>query len=69
MTLEGRLERKDLGTGVWVLHTSTGEVALYGTIPVELDGATVEVQGERFEGMGIGMTGDPMVQVRKVAKK
>ena len=32
MNWRGRLERKDLGTGVWVLHTDSGTVALYGDV-------------------------------------
>jgi hypothetical protein len=66
MMWRGRLERRDLGTGAWVLHTADGTVALYGDVPGELDGKSVEVTGKTFEGMGIGMTGDPMVQVSKV---
>jgi hypothetical protein len=66
MTLRGRLEHRDLGTGVWVLHTSEGKVALYGKVPRELDGKQVVVTGEAIEGMGIGMTGDTMVQVEGV---
>lgn len=66
MNWRGRLERKDLGTGVWVLHTDTGTVALYGDVPRDLDGKQVEVAGKTVDGMGIGMTGDTMVQVRSV---
>ncbi len=66
MTWRGRLERRDLGTGVWVLHTTDGTVALYGDVPGELDGKAVEVTGQAVDGMGIGMTGDAMVQVDRV---
>ncbi len=66
MTLRGRLEHRDLGTGVWVLHTAEVKVALYGKVPRELDGKQVVVTGEAIEGMGIGMTGDTMVQVEGV---
>jgi hypothetical protein len=69
MTYEGRLEHKDLGTGVWVLHTGTKTVALYGSIPMDLNGQQVVVEGEPIDGMGIGMVGDAMVQVENVVRK
>lgn len=65
--LTGRLERRDLGTGVWILHTPSGEVALYGDVPHALAGQQVEVEGESNEGFGIAMTG-PAVTVWSVRK-
>jgi len=67
MKWTGTLAHQDVGTGAWVLTTSSGErLALYGTIPSELDGKKVKVEGEELDGMGIGMVGDRMVQVTKV---
>ena len=65
--LTGKLERRDLEGGVWILHTPTGEVTLYGDVPPKLAGHHVEVDGESNEGFGFAMTG-PAVTVRAVRK-
>lgn len=63
----GRLERRDLEGGVWVLHTNDGEYTLYGEVPRELAGGHVEVEGQAEESFGIAMTG-PSITVRRVRK-
>ncbi|MDP2306435.1 MAG: hypothetical protein Q8P18_10455 [Pseudomonadota bacterium] len=65
--LAGRLERRDLEGGVWILHTHKGEVTLYGDVPHTLAGHHVEVEGDTDEGFGFAMTG-PAVTVRTVRK-
>ncbi|MES2638181.1 MAG: hypothetical protein V4850_01815 [Myxococcota bacterium] len=65
--LAGKLERRDLEGGVWILHTPTGEVTLYGDVPHTLAGHHVEVDGEPNEGFGFAMTG-PAVTVRGIRK-
>ena len=67
MRYTGRLERRDLAGGVWVLHTPEGEKSLYGEVPRQLEGQRVEVEGEAEEAFGIGMTG-PGITVRTVRK-
>jgi hypothetical protein len=70
MKLTGTLRHHDLGPGAWVLTTGDGQrVALYGDVPAHLDGESVEVDGDEVEGMGIGMVGERMVQVRSVRKR
>ena len=67
MTWSGTLRRLDLGTGVWVLERpGGGRVALVGAVPSELDGRRVEVDGQPFAGMGIGMVGTEMVEVSAI---
>ena len=66
MKVNGRLEHHDLGTGGWLLHTKQGKVALFGTIPVELVGQQVEIEGDELDGVSASMVGDRMVQVRSV---
>lgn len=67
-TYEGMLKSEDLGPGVWVLETSSGErIALVGEVPSSLAGRRVRVTGNAMEGgMGIGMTGGPMVEVSRI---
>ena len=64
-TWRGRLERRDLGTGVWVLHTDDGTLSLVGVIPPALEGQRIEVMGHEVEGMGIGMLGGAIVEVSR----
>jgi len=67
MKWKGTLAHVDVGTGAWVLTTASGEkLGLYGDVPSDLDGRDVTVEGEELDGMGIGMVGDKMVQVRSV---
>ena len=69
MTLEGKLERKDLGTGVWVVATDDGRrFMLDGAVPEGLVGKRVVVDGDEVESMGIGMVGDAVIAVRKVVR-
>ncbi len=63
----GRLERRDLEGGLWILHTRDGAYTLYGEVPRELADGHVEVEGDSEEGFGIGMTG-PAITVRKVRR-
>lgn len=65
--LAGKLERRDLEGGVWILHTPSGEVTLYGDVPATLAGHHVEVDAEQNEGFGFAMTG-PAVTVRGIRK-
>ena len=67
-TFEGTLQREDLGPGVWVLNTNSGErIALVGEVPDKLAGQRVTVKGQIVEGgMGMGMVGDRMVEVSAI---
>lgn len=70
MTLTGTLKHHDLGTGTWVLTDPDGtRWALYGDVPAGLDGKAVRVEGDELDGMGIGMAGDRMLQVRSVTPR
>jgi hypothetical protein len=69
MTWRGRLERRDLGNGVWILHTSSGRLTLVGTVPDQLDGRNVVVDGVVLDGVGIAMTGDPTAMVHAVREQ
>ena len=56
--LRGTLHRADLGTGLWVLHTSDGQqLQLHGSVPAELAGRRVRVRGKDSEAYGFGMVG------------
>jgi hypothetical protein len=69
MNWTGKLEFRDLGTGAWLLHTSSGKTLnLYGEVPRNLHGRTVRVTGKTLEGMGIGMVGDAAVEVSSVSQ-
>ncbi len=69
MTLEGKLERRDLGTGVWVVATDDGRrFMLDGSVPEGLVGKRVRVDGDEVESMGLGMVGDAVIAVRKVVR-
>jgi hypothetical protein len=64
MTIEGKLERLDLGPGVWVITTDAGKrftldasVASL-SVPEGLNGKRVKVAGDVLDGVGIGMVGD-----------
>ena len=46
MTVRGRLERRDLEGGTWVLVTDKQQYTLIGRVPAGLNGQTVEVDGE-----------------------
>lgn len=61
----GRLERRDLEGGTWVLVTANGTWTLYGDISLPA-GSEVEVEGEEG-GFGIGMAG-PSIEVRRIRR-
>lgn len=67
MTLRGRVEREDLGPGVQVLVTEDGRrFTLRSDEPLP-EGKQVEVQGRvADDAVGIGMTGDPVLEVERV---
>jgi len=66
MTWTGRLERRDIGTGAWVLVTDQGEqLQLVGPVPPELRGRAVVVEGATADALGAAMVG-PIVQVKRV---
>ncbi|MCO5167010.1 MAG: hypothetical protein M9894_11655 [Planctomycetes bacterium] len=67
MTVTGRVEREDLGAGVQVLVTDDGRrFALRAREPLP-EGRAVEVDGRLAEdAVGIGMTGDPVLEVDRV---
>lgn len=64
MTLTGRVEREDLGPGVQVLVTDDGRrFALRARAPLP-EGQRVEVEGQvAADAVGLGMTGDPVLEV------
>jgi hypothetical protein len=69
MQVEGKLERQDIGTGVWVVSTDDGRrFMLDGAVPEGLAGKRVRVDGDEVAAMGIGMVGDTVVAVRKVVR-
>jgi hypothetical protein len=68
MRWSGRLERRDLEGGVWMLHTREGVLTVYGDIPHDLAGAEVDVEGESAEGFGLAMTG-PAIEARRVRRR
>lgn len=69
MQVEGKLERKDLGTGVWVVTTDDGRrFMLDGTVPEGLVGKRVRLDGDPVESMGLGMVGDAVISVTKVVR-
>lgn len=68
MIWKGRLERRDLEGGIWVLHTPDGEVTLRGHVPKDLAGAEVVVEGERDDGFGFDMTG-PAAAVKRITRR
>lgn len=67
MTVRGRLERRDLEGGSWVLVTTNQQYTLIGAVPAGLGGQTVEVDGELDQGFGIFMQG-PQLKVSGVRK-
>jgi hypothetical protein len=59
MTIEGKLERLDLGPGVWVVTTDQGSrFTLDGAVPEGLADKRVRIEGALSDSMGIGMVGD-----------
>ena len=68
MRWSGRLERRDLEGGVWMLHTPAGVLTVYGDVPRDLDGAQVDVDGAQIEAFGIAMTG-PAIEAHRVRRR
>lgn len=71
MTLTGRVERADLGPGVLVLVTDDGRrFALKTDDPAALKpGQKVQIEGHVAESqVGIGMTGDFVIEVERVER-
>ncbi len=68
--MRGKLVHEDIGPGTWVLEGDDGErYTLTGTIPAELAGSQVEVEGQVQKGVfGISMLGGPTVAVHKIRK-
>ena len=62
----GILEFVDIGTGQWILHTTDGELRLFGDIPENHRGKKVVVEGEEFKGMSLGMMPGPAMLVHTV---
>lgn len=65
MRWSGRLERRELEGGTWVLHTPRGPVVVLGEVDPALAGAEVVVDGEEVESFGIAMAG-PQVEARSI---
>ncbi len=65
MTRRGRLTRRDVEGGTWVLQTRDGDYVLLGDVPRALDGAEVEVEGEDADSFGFAMAG-PQFEVRRI---
>jgi hypothetical protein len=57
MTIQGKLVRRDIGPGVWVLETTRGSYSLRGAVPAALEGRQVEVEGEEEDSFGFSMIG------------
>ncbi|HND34377.1 MAG TPA: hypothetical protein PKY30_23880 [Myxococcota bacterium] len=57
MTIRGKLVRRDIGPGVWVLETARGSYSLRGAVPAALEGLQVEVEAEEEDSFGFSMIG------------
>ncbi len=56
MTIQGRLERVDVGMGAWVVITSDGtRMQLDGDVPESLVGSQVVAIGTKQESYGFAM--------------
>lgn len=66
MTVRGRIERRDIGMGVILLHADDGRsFLLVGDAPALQPGSTVEVDGELLDDApNLGMTGQPVLRVQ-----
>ena len=67
MKLEGTVRQADVGLGQFVLETADGRrfALLSDDEGLLQDGQQVSLEGEvREDVMGIGMTGDPTLEVR-----
>ncbi len=63
MTFTGTAKRIDIGTGIWVLETGREKLTLYGTVPRDLEGKKVTVEGSYVENLGVGMLGGRALQI------
>lgn len=66
MTFTGTAKRMDIGTGIWVLETGREKLTLYGTVPREMDGKKVTVEGSYVENLGVGMLGGRALQITAI---
>lgn len=67
MTRRGRLRRRAVEGGIWVLETQDGPFVLLGRVPAELEGAEVEAEGEEVGAFGFAMSG-PQLEVRTLRR-
>ena len=65
MRIVGKLVRENISGGFWKLQGAGGDRVLRGTIPDELAGQQVVVEGEPEESYGVEMAG-PVLIVRSV---
>ena len=63
MTLEGTLERHDVGVGGWTLRTPSGAVVLVGVVPADLAGRRVQVDAVWLDGATASMTAARVAEV------
>jgi hypothetical protein len=70
VTLTGRVEKRDIGAGAWVLVTDDGrQFELKADGKKLQDGQTVEIQGHvAKDTMGVGMVGDFIIEVERVKR-
>lgn len=70
MTLTGRVEKRDVGAGAWVLVTDDGrEFELKAAGKTLQDGQTVQIEGHVAQDvMGVGMVGDFVIEVERVKR-
>jgi hypothetical protein len=64
----GTLRYVDVGPGTWVLDTEEGTLQLSGSVPANLAGTMVEVEGRPINAFGFGMVSDRSIEVRRVAR-
>lgn len=67
MKIKGTVRKEDLGSGVFYLDAEDGTTYLLDAADPKLrkDGLAVTVEGTVSEdGMGIGMTGEPILAVK-----
>lgn len=69
MTFTGTAKRIDIGTGIWVLETGREKLTLYGTVPRDLEGKKVTVEGSYVENLGVGMLGGRALQITGIKEQ
>lgn len=69
----GTLQHVDLEGGIWKLLADNGVTFVLDVAQVAAEklvsGATVKVTGSSPDAMGIGMTGDPVLQVTSLVSE